>query len=189
MPASNAGTTVVDDLSVLSPRAANLSDAATITFGAGNTYTITSGSVTQAGTFTPGQPISFDNRWTATLSGAPQAGDVVNIGANSGGIGDNRNLLKLTQLQNASAIDGAPLSAAFATLVARVGGDVQSAQLVDAAQRGIRDGALIAESSVSGVNLDEEASRLIQYQQQYQAAAKLIAAAKAMFDDILSIGR
>ncbi len=189
LPASNTGTTVVDDLAVLSPRAANLADAATITFGAGNTYTITSGVVTQTGTLTPGQPISFDNRWTVTLSGAPQAGDVVNIGANSGGIGDNRNLLKLTQLQNASAIDGAPLSAAFATLVARVGGDVQSAQLVDAAQRGIRDGALIAESSVSGVNLDEEASRLIQYQQQYQAAAKLIAAAKAMFDDILSIGR
>jgi flagellar hook-associated protein 1 FlgK len=42
---------------------------------------------------------------------------------------------------------------------------------------------------VSGVNLDEEASRLIQYQQQYQAAAKLIAIAKSMFDDLVSIGR
>ena len=189
LPAGNAGTAVVTDLSVLSPRAANLADAAAITFGAGNTYTITSGLVTQTGTFTPGQPISFDNRWTVTLGGTPQAGDVVNIGANSGAIGDNRNLLKLTQLQNASMIDGAPLSAAFAALVARVGGDVQSAQLVDAAQRGIRDGALLAESSVSGVNLDEEASRLMQYQQQYQAAAKLIATAKAMFDEIMSIGR
>jgi flagellar hook-associated protein 1 FlgK len=39
------------------------------------------------------------------------------------------------------------------------------------------------------VNLDEEASRLIQYQQQYQAAAKVIATARAIFDEVLSILR
>jgi len=186
---SNTGSLTIDDLSALAPRAANLSNAATITFGAGNTYSITSGAVTQTGTYTAGLPISFDNRWSITLHGAPQAGDVINIGANTGGSGDNRNLLKLTQLQNAAAIEGASLSAGFSTLVARVGGDVQGAQLDDAAQRSILESALASESSVSGVNLDEEASRLIQYQQQYQAAAKLIAIAKSMFDELASIGR
>lgn len=185
----NVGTLALDDLSVLAPRAANVAAGATITFGAGNAYTITSGSVTQSGTFAAGQPISFDNRWSITLRGAPQAGDVVTIAPNTGGMGDNRNLLKLAQLQNAAAVDGVSLSSAFATLVARVGGDVQSAEQLDRAQRGILDEALAAESSVSGVNLDEEASKLIQYQQQYQAAAKLIATAKQIFDDIVSIGR
>jgi flagellar hook-associated protein 1 FlgK len=188
-PATNTGSVAIDDLSALAPRAANVANPATITFGAGNTYTIASGLVTQTGTYTAGQPISFDSRWSITLRGEPKAGDVVNVGPNVGGSGDNRNLLKLAQLQNAAAIDGAPLSAAYSTLVARVGGDVQSAQLAESAQRGILDAALEAESSVSGVNLDEEASRLIQYQQQYQAAAKLIATAKSMFDEILSIGR
>ena len=38
-----------------------------------------------------------------------------------------------------------------------------------------------------GVNLDEEAARLLQYQQAYQAAARVIATANSMFDTILSV--
>jgi flagellar hook-associated protein 1 FlgK len=41
---------------------------------------------------------------------------------------------------------------------------------------------------VSGVNLDEEAANLIKYQQAYQAAGKVIQAAAALFDTLLSIG-
>jgi flagellar hook-associated protein 1 FlgK len=37
----------------------------------------------------------------------------------------------------------------------------------------------------SGVNLDEEAARLIQYQQSYQAAAKVLQVAQAVFDTLL----
>lgn len=189
IPLTNVGTLAVDDLTALSPRSANLKDAATIAFGAGNTYTITSGAVTQSGTFVSGQPISFAGRWTITLRGTPQAGDTVNLSANVGGIGDNRNMLKLAALQSAHAVDGASLSSAYSTLVARIGGDVQGAEMDATALRSILDGALNAESSVSGVNLDEEASRLMQYQQQYQAAAKLLAIAKQTFDEILTIGR
>ena len=44
-----------------------------------------------------------------------------------------------------------------------------------------------ARESVSGVNLDEEAARLLQYQQAYQAAARVIATANSMFDTVLSV--
>ena len=54
-------------------------------------------------------------------------------------------------------------------------------------QQSILTDAVNAQSSVSGVNLDEEASKLMQYQQQYQAAAKVIAIASTLFDQILSI--
>ena len=37
----------------------------------------------------------------------------------------------------------------------------------------------------SGVNLDEEAARLIQYQQGYQAAAKVLQVAQSVFDTLL----
>ena len=37
----------------------------------------------------------------------------------------------------------------------------------------------------SGVNLDEEAARLIQFQQSYQAAAKMLQVAQSLFDTLL----
>ena len=40
-----------------------------------------------------------------------------------------------------------------------------------------------------GVNLDEEAARLIQYQHSYQAAAKMLQTAQTMFDTIIGLGR
>jgi flagellar hook-associated protein 1 len=46
-----------------------------------------------------------------------------------------------------------------------------------------------ARSSQAGVNLDEEAARLIQYQQAYQACAKIIQVAQSTFDTLLQIGR
>ena len=40
-------------------------------------------------------------------------------------------------------------------------------------------------SSVSSVNLDEEAAKLIQYQQSYQAAGKLLQISQNVFDTLL----
>ena len=42
-------------------------------------------------------------------------------------------------------------------------------------------------SGETGVNLDEEASRLIQFQQSYQAAAKVLQVAQTVFDTLLSM--
>jgi flagellar hook-associated protein 1 len=39
------------------------------------------------------------------------------------------------------------------------------------------------------VNLDEEATNLIKYQQAYQAAGKVMQIAGTIFDTLLSIGR
>jgi flagellar hook-associated protein 1 len=45
-------------------------------------------------------------------------------------------------------------------------------------------------SAVSGVNLDEEAARLIQFQQSYQAAARILQVAQSVFDTMLqTVGR
>jgi len=40
-------------------------------------------------------------------------------------------------------------------------------------------------TGVSGVNLDEEASKLLQYQQAYQASAKVIQIAQNIFDTLI----
>ena len=45
-------------------------------------------------------------------------------------------------------------------------------------------------TAVSGVNLDEEAAKLIQYQQAYQASAKMIQIAQNIFDSLIQgLGR
>jgi flagellar hook-associated protein 1 len=49
----------------------------------------------------------------------------------------------------------------------------------------VADQAEAARSSVAGVNLDEEAARLIQYQQSYQAAAKVLQIAQSIFQTLL----
>jgi len=42
-----------------------------------------------------------------------------------------------------------------------------------------------ARTAQAGVNLDEEAARLLQYQQSYQAAAKVLQVAQTLFDTLL----
>jgi flagellar hook-associated protein 1 FlgK len=189
-PATNTGSLTLDSLSVIGPvRHPALANATTITFTGATTYDISDGVTTLTGqTFTSGQPISF-NGWQLTVRGQPAAGDRLDVAANVGGIGDNRNALALAGLQGRALVGGGQLAGAFAAVVARVGADAQNAHSYSAAQTTILEDALTAESSVSGVNLDEEASRLIQFQQQYQAAAKVIATARAVFDEVLGIMR
>jgi flagellar hook-associated protein 1 FlgK len=43
---------------------------------------------------------------------------------------------------------------------------------------------------VSGVNLDEEAAKLLQVQQAYQASAKMLQVAQGIFDSVVqAVGR
>lgn len=190
MPATNIGSLKVQDLSVVGPtRNPNVAQTVMLNFTSATSFTYTIGAVTSpAQAYTAGTPIAI-NGWSLTLQGTPSNGDQLTVAANAGGIGDNRNALKLAQLVNAAAIDGGALGGALAAVVARVGGDTQNAGVYADVQNVILNDSLNAESAVSGVNLDEEASRLMQFQQQYQAAAKVIAVAQAMFDEILAIGR
>jgi flagellar hook-associated protein 1 FlgK len=48
--------------------------------------------------------------------------------------------------------------------------------------------ALAAQQSESGVNLDEEATNLLRYQQAYQAAGKVIQIANEVFNVLLGLG-
>jgi flagellar hook-associated protein 1 FlgK len=186
----NGGSVRVQEISATAPRTAEstLKRATTLTFTSPTSYSISDGVTTASGTYTDGAAIEF-NGWRLTLSGVAAAGDTVTVGANVGGVGDNRNALRLAQLGSALLADGASLANGFSAVVANLGGATRSAELLAKAQSSILESALAAESAVAGVNLDEEASRLMQYQQQYQAAAKIVATARVVFEEILSIGR
>jgi flagellar hook-associated protein 1 FlgK len=185
---SNAGSVAVSSLSAVGPtRNANLTQPVTINFTSPSTYTYTTGGVTSASqTLTAGSPITI-NGWSMTTTGTPKAGDSIAVAASSSQSSDGTNAIALGDVQNQTLVGGGTLSSGYASLVANVGGTTQTANTVQTAQSAVLTAATNAESSVSGVNLDEEATKLIQYQQQYQAAAKVIATASTLFQTILNL--
>jgi len=77
-------------------------------------------------------------------------------------------------------------TAVRAAMLADAGTRTQSAKAAQSVSSRLQQDAEAAQAQQSGVNLDEEAARLMQYQQMYQAAAKVIQAAQSMFDSLLS---
>ena len=74
--------------------------------------------------------------------------------------------------------------------MAGVGVSVQGARTAADASGAVASQARDRVSAETGVNLDEEAARLIQYQQSYQAAAKVLQVAQSVFDTLLqTVGR
>jgi flagellar hook-associated protein 1 FlgK len=186
----NAGNIAVQGLSLDAAANANLVQPVTLTFTGPNTFDVAgvgTGNPT-AQTYTAGSPISF-NGWTINFSGTPRPGDTVTIRPNTNPAGDNRNALSLAAYGSGSIVDGRTPAQTFAATLANVGSQARAANLDARIQGAVRDDAVAIEQSFSGVNLDEEATRLMQYQQAYQAAAKVIAAAQTVFDALLSLGR
>ncbi len=140
--------------------------------------------------YTAGSTISFGGA-EIKLSGAPADGDTFKISANVNGLGDSRNMLALGELQTKNILQGgtANYNTAYSQLVSLVGNKTRELQVNSAAEGGLLKQMQTTQQSESGVNLDEEAANLIQYQQAYQAAAKVMQAVSDMFDILASLGR
>ena len=128
---------------------------------------------------------------SVTMTGAPNTGDKFTIAANTGGIGDTRNIAALGQLQTKNIFNNgtATLQSSYAQMVSTVGNKTREVQVNAAAGNALLQQSQNAALDVSGVNLDEEATNLIKYQQAYQAAGKVMQIAGTIFDTLLSIGR
>ncbi|QHE94547.1 flagellar hook-associated protein FlgK [Pandoraea fibrosis] len=130
------------------------------------------------------------NGMTVNLTGTPNNGDTFTIAPNtSGAVTDNRNGLALSALQNDKSKVGGSQSyaSAYANLVSYVGSTTNTYKSTSAAQQTLLQQTQEAQSSNSGVNLDEEAANLIKYQQLYQANSKVIQTASTLFDTILQM--
>ncbi|MGE0311049.1 MAG: flagellar hook-associated protein FlgK [Lautropia sp.] len=103
---------------------------------------------------------------------------------------DNRNALEMVKLGDAKLVDGMTFTDAFAAILGDVGARTANAQTASATSARLLADAKAAFTASAGVNLDEEAARLLQYQQAYQANAKVIATAQTLFDSLLAaVGR
>jgi flagellar hook-associated protein 1 len=160
----------------------------TLSFTSANAWQVTNaaGTVVGNGAYTAGAPITF-NGMQVTVSGAPASGDSFSIDDNASGSGDNRNASAMAGLLDQSLIGGTTsINAAVNQLVTNIGIQTSQAQSGTTAQQAVLTDATNAQQSVSGVNLDEEAANLVQYQQAYQAAAEVIKVASNLFQSILT---
>lgn len=124
-----------------------------------------------------------------TLNGKPADGDQFLLADNTGGVGDNRNARQLAALQTDKVLFGgsASVTGAYGTAVADVGTVTSRALNGKEVQKQLMNQAVTAKDALTGVNLDEEAANLLQFQQAYQASAQVISAANNMIQTLLGI--
>ncbi|MCW5286707.1 flagellar hook-associated protein FlgK [Verminephrobacter eiseniae] len=146
--------------------------------------------VATAQPYVSGAPIAIDG-WEIRLQGAPNTGDTVLIGnALDPQYGDRfsrdtGNASALMDLRDLKMFDESTLSDGYAQAIAQVGTRTQSAKFAADLSRTIAANLERDRTAISGVNLDEEAARLIQYQQAFQASSKVMQVAQNIFDALL----
>ncbi len=147
--------------------------------------------------FTSGDKIQgagTPNAWTLVLQGAPKEGDTFTVqNIKSTGVDpklNGGNAMSMMALRDKDSFDGAPMSDGYASLISQIGVRAQSANYTATVSTNIATNAQKDLTGVTGVNLDEEAAKLLQYQQAYQASAKMIQIAQSIFDTMIqTLGR
>lgn len=137
----------------------------------------------------PSVPSAFS--FEMTLAGSPAEGDSLSIAFNAEGSSDNRNALAVLDLQSANTIavsgnSGMSLTTAYSSLIETVGAQTNQAQMDASATEAILTQATTSQSSLSGVNLDEEAANLVKFEQYYSAASQIIQVARSTFDTLIN---
>lgn len=122
-------------------------------------------------------------------NGAPKAGDTFVVSYNTDGTADNRNGAAMLALNSTLTLSGGNLTyqGAYGQLVENLGILTSQARLSQAASETLLRQSMDSLQGVSGVNVEEEAARLIQFEQHYNASARLITMAKDMFDTLVAI--
>jgi flagellar hook-associated protein 1 len=123
-----------------------------------------------------------------TISGTPANNDSFILANNQSPQDDNRNGLILSDIQAKKTLQNgsADFQRGYGLMVADVGTRTHSSEVDLQAQITLNDQAKQNRDSLSGVNLDEEASNLLRFQQAYQASAKVITVADDIFRTLLS---
>ncbi|MCQ4304283.1 flagellar hook-associated protein FlgK [Stutzerimonas frequens] len=187
-----------------------LGDGISFEFGADGNFSLPAGVTSvpdlEDGGFKSGQTNSvklafetggYKYELSVQLSGTPKAGDDFTLDFNQSGVSDNRNALKLVDLQSkqtvgvslgadGKVISGVSFTDGYGELVERVGTLTAQARMDSEATGSILKQATDNRDSLSAVNLDEEAANLIKFEQYYNASAQIIQVARSLFDTLIS---
>ena len=171
--------------------------------------------VLSAQSYTSGNNIDFDGLRVVITdgSGAPATGDVFTVSAHKGAAadlsvslsdvnrvsasstaagvpGNNLNALALVDIQTTtqSTLGSLKLNDYHAVTIGNVGSDVELAGLQRDAKQVELDQVKSLRESISGVSLDEELTRLLNFQRAFEASARVITTADELFLTVLSLG-
>ena len=198
--ASNAGTANISAATVTAGYSISATSM-TLTYNATNQQftsnvpvTLPDGTTVGVGApipYNPAQGLTVSNgsKVSATITGTPANGDTFSIAANKGGSSDGSNALAMASLGTAKSLNGGTdsLTSAYANFVNQIGNETNNLESSSTSATAVLTQATSAQQSVSGVNLNEEAANLIQYQQLYQANSKVIQTASTLFTTLLGI--
>ncbi|MCF0016181.1 flagellar hook-associated protein FlgK [Pseudomonas stutzeri] len=210
---ANDSELAVDAKQAMNALQTYLDDGMSFKFGADGNFSLPAGVTSvpdlEAGGFKSGQTNSvklafeaggYKYELSVQLSGTPKAGDDFTLDFNQGGVSDNRNALKLVDLQSkqtvgvsldadGKVISGVSFTDGYGELVERVGTLTAQARMDSEATGAILRQATDNRDSLSAVNLDEEAANLIKFEQYYNASAQIIQVARSLFDTLISTFR
>ena len=167
------------------------------------TLTLADGTVLN-GIWSPGQAIGnqpaagIDLGFELRTNGVPRSGDKITLDPTVYASTNNGNAKAFLNIQaegfvgrqiltSGAITPGATINDAYASAMSEVGARVQSANYLSGVSTAVAGDAETSRSGQAGVNLDEEASRLMQYQQGYQAAAKVLQTAQTLFNELMRI--
>lgn len=114
-------------------------------------------------------------------------------GADAAGTADGTNATALKNWlvddpsTSSAALGQNSLSGYYSSMVSGVGVQTQQAKNMTTNQTVIFDSVATTRESVSGVNMDEELSNMIKFQQAYAACAKMLATMDSMLDSLINI--
>lgn len=101
--------------------------------------------------------------------------------------GGNGNAVALAQLASAPAIDGYTFTQYYGNLASQVGIDASNAQQNQTQYQNQLTLAQTARSNQSGVSLNTEAAKVLQFQQAYEAAAQLVTMLNTLSQSLMNM--
>jgi flagellar hook-associated protein 1 FlgK len=183
--ASPAGSTPLTAATTITTTATGLA------FSPAVAVNLTSGGTTT--TYAAGTPVPATAGATYTfggvsvaLTGTPAVGDSFTV-TPTPGQSDGSNALNLVGLASDNLASGGTTtySGAYSDFVNTIGNAATQTATASTAQTALVTQLTTQQQSVSGVDLNQEATNLLQYQQLYQANSKVIQMASSLFNTLL----
>jgi len=103
------------------------------------------------------------------------------------GPGGNGNAIAIAQLATQPVVNGFTFTQAYGNLSGQIGSDVSNAQQEQTADQNLLTQAQTQRTNQTGVSLDAEAAKLLQFQQSYQAVGKLVGVINSLTDTLMAM--
>jgi flagellar hook-associated protein 1 FlgK len=192
VPAADFGQTLT--VQFTSTTGSSTPDGFTISIGATSTSpgtvvasgTLTSSNGTLNGTISVQYPnITPPTYWQLPISGTPATGDALTLNPGGSTSGSNATRMAAIFTNPNTANNGSSLQSTVIGFTTGLGSNANEAQTLSTGTAAQVTSATTNLQNVAGVNSDQQAVLLVNYQQAFQAASQVISTAHSMFESLV----